>query len=67
MAATAYVARKPMKLLGEDLAAGDPVAIGGLPARLRRELIQQRRILPAENDGASDGVLKKALGRRRGG
>ncbi|MCK5643550.1 MAG: hypothetical protein KAJ19_22305 [Gammaproteobacteria bacterium] len=51
---TTYVARKPMKLFDQRLAAGDPVCLEGLSPRQCRQLIQQRRILPTNDEDTAE-------------
>ena len=51
----AFVARKPMTLLGKQYEAGDVVDLSGLDPRRRLKLIDQRRVLAGPRKTASSG------------
>lgn len=40
-----YVARKRMTVSGERYAAGEPVPLDGMPAKLVRQMVDQRRVV----------------------
>lgn len=45
--AAQFIAARPFRLVGRDLAPGDPVSLAGLPANRLRQLYEQRKVTPA--------------------
>ena len=68
------VSRRPQSIGDGTYGAGDVVPMAELPVRLRRQLIEQRRVLPMADavtlgliDAPESTASEKASGKRRGG
>lgn len=49
-----YLARKPMTLYGQSYSAGSVVSMDGLSPKLRRQLVELRRVVPRDVEPAAD-------------
>ena len=61
MSMAPMISRKPQSIGDGEYGAGDVVPMAELPARLRRQLIEQRRVL-SMTDAVSLGLIEKAPG-----